>query len=320
MDRNRRRSRTLNRVHAGFGLGLALAASAALASDTPAALRAMAWLAPDADPAVALGRAPTECLRLPDDPARVRSIEIGRAAFRDPLLLGGQAARAGLSCESCHAGGRDNPDFRFPGLSGAPGTADVSTSLFSRVRGNAVFDPQPIPDLAGPRAALKTPPEALPAFIRGLVVEEFDGAEPPAAVLKGLSDYVSALDPAACPSARDEPVSLAGHLADVRRALAAAATATDPQTAERMVGAARAALFRIDERYQALPAETRALRAAARRLAALQAAARTGAPGLDQGIEIWLTDSRSLERRLAAREAQSLYVPAHLTRLRRDRP
>ncbi|MCA3733962.1 MAG: hypothetical protein INE97_01285, partial [Phenylobacterium sp.] len=143
---------------------------------------------------------------------------------------------------------------------------------------------------------------------------------PPAALLKGLSDYVSALDPAACPSARDEPVSLAGHLADVRRALAAAATAIDPQTAERMVGAARAALFRIDERYQALPAETRALRVAARRLAALQAAARTGAPGLDQGIEIWLTDSQSLERRLAAREAQSLYVPAHLTRLRRDRP
>lgn len=320
MDRRRRRARALSRIRSAIGLTLALTASGALASDTPTPLRAMAWLAPGADLAAALGRQPTECLLKPDDPALARSIEIGRAAFRDPLLLGGQAARAGLSCESCHAGGRDNPHFRFPGLSAGSGTADVTTSLFSRVRGNGVLDPKPIPDLAGPRAALKTPVTALPAFIRGLVVEEFDGAEPPAAVLKGLSDYVSALDPAACPSARDEPVSLAGHLADVRRALAAAATATDPQTAERMVGAARAALFRIDERYQALPAETRALRVAARRLAALQAAARTGAPGLDQGIEIWLTDSQSLERRLAAREAQSLYVPGHLTRLRRDRP
>lgn len=317
MDRNRRRSGTLSRVRAGVGLALALAASGALASDTPAALRAMAWLAPDADPAVALGRAPTECLRLPDDPARVRSIEIGRAAFRDPLLLGGQAARAGLSCESCHAGGRDNPDFRFPGLSGAPGTADVSTSLFSRVRGNAVFDPQPIPDLAGPRAALKTPPEALPAFIRGLVVEEFDGADPPEAVLRGLADYTAALHPDACPSARDGPVTLVGHLSDARRALAAAATAPDPQTAARMISSARSTLFLIDERYRALPAETRALRTAAARLAPLQAAARAGAPYLARDIDVWIRDSRRLERRLAAREAQSLYAPSRLAGLPR---
>ncbi|MFN9928488.1 MAG: hypothetical protein ACK53I_16280, partial [Phenylobacterium sp.] len=244
----------------------------------------MAWLAPGADLTDALGREPAECLTTPADPALARSVEIGRAAFRDPLLLGGQAARAGLSCESCHAGGRDNPRFRFPRLSGAPGTADVTSSLFSRVRGNAVFDPKPIPDLAGPRTALKTTTEALPAFIRGLVVEEFDGAEPPAAVLTGLADYVAALDPAACPASREAPVTLAGHLSDARRALAAATTAPYPQTSARMIGAARAALFQIDERYQALPAETRALRAAAARLAALQAAARAGAPGLARDI------------------------------------
>jgi hypothetical protein len=280
----------------------------------------MAWLAPGADLAAALGREPAECLKTPADPALARSVEIGRAAFRDPLLLGGQAARAGLSCESCHAGGRDNPRFRFPGLSGPPGTADVTSSLFSRVRGDAVFNPRPIPDLAGPRATLKTPPEALPAFLRGLVVEEFDGAEPPAAVLQGLVDYMAALDPAACPRAREAPVTLAGHLANARRALAAAATAPDPETAARMVAAARAALFLVDERYQRLPAETQALRAAAARLAPLQAAARAGAPDLARDLDGWLSDSRRLERRLAAREAESLYAPARLSGLQPDRP
>jgi hypothetical protein len=320
MDRRGRRARPLSRIRTAAGLALALAASTALASDRPNPLRAMAWLAPGADLAAALGREPAECLTTPADPALARSVEIGRAAFRDPLLLGGQAARAGLSCESCHAGGRDNPRFRFLGLSGAPGTADVTSSLFSRVRGNAVFDPKPIPDLAGPRTVLKTPTEALPAFIRGLVVEEFDGAEPPAAVLTGLADYVAALDPAACPAARDAPVTLASHLADARRALAAAATAPDAQTAARMIGAARAALFRIDERYQALPAETGALRAAAARLSALQAAARAGAPGFARDIDTWITDSRRLERRLAARQAESLYAPARLSGLQPTRP
>jgi hypothetical protein len=311
-----RRARPLSRLRAAVGLGLALAAFGALAADAPRPLRAMAWLAPGADLAAALTREPAECLRAPADRALARSVEIGRAAFRDPLLLGGQAARAGLSCESCHAGGRDNPRFRFPGLSGAPGTADVTSSLFSKVRGDAVFNPRPIPDLAGPRATLKTPPEALPAFIRGLVVEEFDGAEPPAAVLQGLVDYMAALDPAACPPAREAPVTLAGHLADARRALAAAATAPDPETAARMVAAARAALFLVDERYQRLPVETQALRAAAARLAPLQAAARAGAPDLAR----WLADSRRLERRLAAREAESLYAPARLSGLQPARP
>lgn len=320
MDPGGRRARPLRPFRAAIAFAVALAGSTALASDAPAPLRAMAWLAPGTDLAAALGRQPNECLTTPVDPALARSVEIGRAAFRDPLLLGGQAARAGLSCESCHVGGRDNPRFRFPGLSGAPGTADVTTSLFSKVRGNAMFDPRPIPDLSGPREALKTTPEAMPAFIRGLVVEEFDGAEPPTAVLKGLADYVAALTPAACPAAATVPVTLAGHLADARRALAAAATAPDPATAARMISAARAALFHVDERYRALPAETRRLRSVAARLATLQTLARAGAPRLARDIDRWLADSHRLERRLAAREAESLYAPARLTGLRRGRP
>lgn len=320
MDRRRRRARTLNPIRATIGLSLALAATGTLASDAPTSIRAMAWLAPGADLVAALGHEPAECLRMPADSVRARSIEIGRAAFQDPLLLGGQAARVGLSCESCHVGGRDNPNFRFPGLSDAPGTADVTTSIFSRVRGNAVFDPKPIPDLAGPRDAPRASPETLTTFIHGLVVEEFDGSVPPAAVLRGLVDYVAALDPAACPAGREAPVTLASHFSDARRALSAAATATDPQTAARMISSARAALSLIDERYQALPAETRALRAAAVRLEPLQTAARAGEASLARDIGIWLRDSQGLERRLAASEVLSLYAPANLANLPRGRP
>ena len=124
---------------------------------------------------------------MPADPAERARIEVGRAAFRTPLLLGGQAARLGLSCESCHANGRGNPAFRFPGLSGAPGTADVTAPLMSARRGDEVFDPRPIPDLAAPgKVARVRGDPALGAFVRGLIVEEFDGREPPPAVLDGL--------------------------------------------------------------------------------------------------------------------------------------
>ena len=115
----------------------------------------MLWVARGADPARALGSVPTECLKLPADPALAAKVEVGRAAFRTPVLLGGQAARAGINCETCHRDGRTNPDFLFPGVSGAPGTADVTNSLFSTHRGNGIDDPKPIPDLSGPKAQLK---------------------------------------------------------------------------------------------------------------------------------------------------------------------
>ncbi|HEX7887443.1 MAG TPA: hypothetical protein VF474_15820, partial [Phenylobacterium sp.] len=183
MDRRWRRARAL-------GFAVALGGAAALAADHRPALRAQSWVPAGADLVRIFASQPTECLKAPADPALARSVEIGRAAFRTPLLLGGQAARAGLSCESCHLAGRSNPDFQFPGASGAPGTADVTLSLFSSHRGNGVHDPKPIPDLSGPRDKLKVAAQDLAPFIRGLVVEEFDGHEPPAAVLQGLADPV----------------------------------------------------------------------------------------------------------------------------------
>jgi hypothetical protein len=113
------------------------------------------------------------------------------ALFNAPALLGGQASKAGLSCSSCHNNGRDNPHFLLPSLSGKPGTADVTNSFFGATRGNAVFDPVPIPDLAQPGkiSRARNNPE-LQKFTRSLIVEEFSGNEPSAATLKALAAYM----------------------------------------------------------------------------------------------------------------------------------
>lgn len=276
----------------------------------------------------AFGRTPTECLKRPADPAEALSVEVGRAAFRTPLLLGGQAARAGVMCETCHKAGRTNPDFLFPGVSGAPGTADVTDSLFSTHRGDDVMDPRPIPDLSGPKGKLKVDqdPKArkLESFIHGLVTEEFDGPEPPKAVLAGLAAYVRRLEPGACPKAPTEAVTPTYYLADARRALIAAKgeiAAGDAPSAILMLAAARSRLGLIDERYAApalapLRAE---LRAADARLAADQQGLREGRAGVAAEIDGWLADSRGLEARLAAGAPGSLFDPGRLTQAARRR-
>ena len=132
----------------------ALAHAGGTKPDLP--IRAAHWLAPEFRER-ALTEQPPECAEPPSAPDERMAFEIGRAAFRAPLLLGGQAARAGLRCESCHANGRRNPGFDFPGLSGVPGTADVTSSMMSSHRGNDVFDPRPIPDLAAPGKVSRDP-------------------------------------------------------------------------------------------------------------------------------------------------------------------
>jgi hypothetical protein len=248
-------------------------------------------------------------------------VEVGRAAFRTPVLLGGQAARAHITCETCHREGRDNPDFLFPGVSGAAGTADVTNSLFSTHRGNGVDDPKPIPDLAGPKAKLKvdqTPGEKkLEPFIHGLITEEFDGPEPTPATLEGVAAYVRALDPAACPAKPRQPLSVALLMSDARRALAAAQgerAAGDAATAVTMVASGRSRLGLIDERFvgAGLAPDRARLHDADLRLAQIQAALRDKRPEAGAEISAWLTASRPLEAALAAKQPASLFSPARL--------
>jgi len=322
VDRPRRRpAGALAQVGAAALAACTLAVWAALAAGGDPAIRALHWVAPGADPVRAIATQPTECLRLPADPAAALKVEVGRAAFRTPVLLGGQAARASLACETCHRNGRTNPDFQFPGVSGAPGTADVTQSIFSSHREDGVDDPRPIPDLSGPKGRLKIdqapPGRALETFIHGLVTEEFDGPEPSPAVLDGLAAYVRALDPDACPKAAREAVDARLLMRDARRALAAARAEIargDRRTAVLMLAAARARLGLVDERlsgerFAGLRAR---LRGASARLAAAQETLRAGADPSDRALARWLADSRPLEAALVAAEPHSLFDPARL--------
>jgi hypothetical protein len=301
-----------------------VAAAALIAAAPPPAappLRAQRWLAPGAAPAEALTRRPSECLAAPRDPQGAYEVELGRAAFRTPLLLGGQAARAGIACETCHRGGRTNPAFDFPGVSGAPGTADVTTAVLSSHRGDGIDNPKPIPDLSGPRTALKVDQDPasgkLEAFIDGVVTQEFDGAAPPPAVLKGLAAYVRALTPAACPARALEPITARAALADARRAARAAIAAldhSDPAAALVMTEAARAQLGDINERYAAPElADARArLALAALDLAAAEDAIRRDPKTGTDALTLWLARAGGWGPQVAREAGRSLYDRARL--------
>jgi hypothetical protein len=279
------------------------------------------WLAPGADRTAALGSVRTECLTQVSDPEQAYLVEVGRAAFRTPILLGGQAARAGIACESCHQGGRGNPNFFFPGLSGAPGTADVTSSLFSSHRDDGIDNPKPIPDLSGPKDRLKVSQDpaspALKGFIHGLITEEFDGAEPPPQVLAGVAAYVRALSPSACPARARQPLRVEGYVETARRAARAGALALDhrdPATAAFMVEAARTQLGLINERFdQPVSGRPRAaLRAADLDLAAIAVAIRAGDGRGAERLAVWIAQSPGWARTVEADEPQSLFNPARL--------
>lgn len=294
MDRGRAVARFLNALPLALLLGAA-------ADGLEMPVREARWLAAG-KVYEGLSREPSECFARPADPEERRRSEIGRVAFRTPLLLGGQAARAGLSCASCHRNGRGNPDFLFPGLSGPAGTADVTASLMSSHRGDGRFNPKPIPDLGGPRAALKVSQDprspALEAFIRGLVVEEFDGPEPPARVLDGLAAYVRALRPSAC--GRERRVSLAFRLALVEDS-AELAAAEAGETKRLLFAAARSQMGAIDERFATPGGEpARAvLREADRELRRL----RSGEAGMETWRRLW----PGWKRKLLRLEPRSLF-------------
>jgi len=321
LDRSRRRS---GRLIALAASALAFGLAAALPPPAPA-LRALRWLAPGADASVVLTHRPTECLAMPADPEGAYLVELGRAAFRTPLLLGGQAARAGVACETCHRGGRSNPDFDFPGVSGAPGTADVTTSVLSSHRGDGIDNPKPIPNLSGPKAALKVSQDpgspALESFIHGIVTQEFDGDEPPPAVLKGLAAYVRALSPGACPTQATEPMTAAAALTDVRRTLMTAIAALDHgdgEAAALMVASARSQLGDIDERYAgaALAADRATLERAAADLGAAEVDARRDSSAAKASLTVWLADEPGWARAVAAAHG-SLYEPRSLAQAAR---
>lgn len=314
MDRRSQNRRLL------IGAAGAIACCALAAASAALPLRAAHWLPVDRQ-LQGLTVEPTECLRPAKDAAAARQLAIGRAAFRAPLLLGGQAARAGLSCDSCHRNGRGNPDLQFPGLSGPPGTADVTSSLMSSHRGDGHSNPTAIPDLSGPPTSLKISRDAasraLEVFIRGLIVEEFDGPEPSALTIDSIANYVRALGPQACPPAAEQPIRLASALADARAAVQAsqfALDANDRVAARLMLASARSVLGMIDERYAgpALARDRDGLREADRELATIQAAVDAGASNAPLRIVAWLAKVPRWSAALQRDESLSLFNPERL--------
>jgi hypothetical protein len=273
-----------------------------------------------ADPVRVLGTVEVECLR-PAAGEDAYWVEVGRAAFRTPLLLGGQAARAGIACDTCHQGGRRNPDFQFPGLSGAAGTADVTTALFSSHRDDGIDNPIPIPDLGGPKAQLRISQDlaspALERFIHGQITEEFNGAEPPPAVLKGLAAYVRAMSPDACPVQERLALHAGAYGDDAARAVEAAIQALDRKdtdTAALMLEAARSRLGLIYERYdqpQAAAARAFLVTADADLVAALQRV-RRGDPAARRDLTVWRVRLRQGMEIVEGEEGGSLFDPARL--------
>ena len=256
-----------------------------------------------------------ECVAWPASPPLNDSAAIGRAAFRAPL-----AAR--------RPGGARRPQLRqlppqrprtipisiSPAFREHPGTADVTASLMSSHRGDGKFNPKQIPDLADPaqnKVSRDSRRDDLRKFIRGLIVEEFDGPEPPPAVLQGLIDLCSVHGPGRLPGAARSQITLGGALADVERSASVLPRSRpsrgDGATARVLLGAARSTLGRIDERFSVPGLDQRARDSEVRRRRTRSAAAssstranaRSGAGGRRAG--------RRARRALAAAESRSLY-------------
>lgn len=205
------------------------------------------WFAPGADIARALATEPQRCVT--PGPNQIRR---GELLFNSPFLLGGQAAKAGISCASCHENGRANPDFFFAGLSDNPGTADTTHGFFGPARDDGIFNPVAIPDLAlpdGHQLVDRDDTAALSDFLERQIVEEFEGERPEADIIAALSAYLRALDQRACedgasalPETWREPLSMA-----IDAVIAAENSTGDTQIAYRR--AARHFLRRIHDRF-----------------------------------------------------------------------
>ena len=125
-------------------------------------------------------------------------INLGDIAFSSPLILGGPARRAGISCNTCHINGTTNPRLYIPGLSTQSGTFDTTGHLFNPKSDNGVLDPLSIPSLRG--AHLLAPyghdgrTVSLHDFVHDVIVNEFAGAEPSPEVLEAIVAYIEDID------------------------------------------------------------------------------------------------------------------------------
>ena len=121
-------------------------------------------------------------------------LKLGDMLFSSSAILGGVARQAGMSCETCHQQGHNNPKLFIPGLSSRPGTFDVTGALFNPKADNGVFDPVTPPSLRGAKYLAPYAHDGrfptLREFIRNAIVNEFVGPEPSAQILDALETYI----------------------------------------------------------------------------------------------------------------------------------
>jgi cytochrome c peroxidase len=142
---------------------------------------------------------PREAFRSEDKGGRKPYVVlVGDAAFSSPLLLGGRARAAGISCNTCHVNGTTNALLFVPGLSTRSGTFDTTSALFNPKTDDGVVDPLQIPSLRG--AHLLAPyghdgrTLSLTEFVRNVIVNEFAGDEPPKDILDAVVAYIDDID------------------------------------------------------------------------------------------------------------------------------
>jgi cytochrome c peroxidase len=125
-------------------------------------------------------------------------VKLGDAAFNAPMLFGGAARQAGMSCNTCHINGTFNPRLFVPGLSHGPGTFDTTGAIFNPLADNGVNDAVTTPSLRGARYLQPYGHDgriaSLRDFVRGVIVNEFAGAEPAPAILDALVAYIEDID------------------------------------------------------------------------------------------------------------------------------
>lgn len=119
---------------------------------------------------------------------------LGDMAFNSPLIFGGAARQAGLSCGTCHQQGHNNAALFIPGLSTRPGTYDGTNALFSAPTDNHVLDAVTPPSLRGARDLWPYTHNGrfatLQDFVRNAIVNEFGGAEPSRRIVDAITAYV----------------------------------------------------------------------------------------------------------------------------------
>lgn len=300
-------------IRAGVLAALVLLAGAATAAprptNAPPLLRSEGWTEVSVAGFESHLAEPRECLA-----RRSETVDAGRALFRSPALFGGPAARIGLSCNACHAGGRINTAFLLPELTDRAGHADVTSEWASKVRGDGVLNPMTIPDLAGAASrpaygAARTP--SLRTFIRDVIVDEFQGPPPPEEALDAVVAYVAALEPCA---GSHTPITLASAADDVRRALDSSRAyhrTGAAATSSLLLYAAQDAVARIVERLPTprFAAERRTLALLSQELGDWRAS------GVDDAtVTSWRVRFDASIERLSRREAQTYFAQRTLAR------